>query len=110
MSDTRILAALLLLVLSASAQKRQPNKPSEPSTPPTPTGEPAEEKFPPQAGIVPPPKPEAPKSPFEGRQPAVLPSVAEELSLAQPHVAIARVANPRAVREYRLEHGLQVSG
>jgi photosystem II stability/assembly factor-like uncharacterized protein len=66
MSDTRILAALLLLVLSASAQKRQPNKPSEPSTPPTPTGEPAEEKFPPQAGIVPPPKPEAPKSPFEG--------------------------------------------
>src|SRR3954467_3495536 len=66
MSDTRILAALLLLVLSASAQKRQPNRPSEPSTPPTPTGEPAEEKFPPQAGIVPPPKPEVPKSPFEG--------------------------------------------
>lgn len=66
MKPARLLVVLLLLTVSATAQKRQPNKPSEPSTPPTPTGEPAEEKFPPEAGVVPPPKPEAPKSPFEG--------------------------------------------
>jgi photosystem II stability/assembly factor-like uncharacterized protein len=67
MNQTRILLVLfLLLALSAAAQKRQPNKPSEPNTPTTPTGEPAEEKFPPEAGVVPPPKPDVPKSPFEG--------------------------------------------
>jgi photosystem II stability/assembly factor-like uncharacterized protein len=66
MKPARLLVVLLLLTISATAQKRQPNKPSEPSTPPTPTGEPAEEKFPPEAGVVPPPKPEPPKSPFEG--------------------------------------------
>jgi photosystem II stability/assembly factor-like uncharacterized protein len=66
MKPARLLVVLLLLIVSASAQKRQPNKPPEPGTPPTPTGEPAEEKFPPEAGVVPPPKPEPPKSPFEG--------------------------------------------
>ena len=67
MNQTPILLVLfLLLAVSAAAQKRQPNKPSEPTTPTTPTGEPAEEKFPPEAGVVAPPKPEVPKSPFEG--------------------------------------------
>jgi photosystem II stability/assembly factor-like uncharacterized protein len=60
--------AVLLLSLStiSVAQRRQPNKPSEPSATPTATGEPEEEKFPPDAGVVPPPKPAAAKSPFEG--------------------------------------------
>src|SRR5947209_6316190 len=60
--------ALVLLVCSFSfAQKRQPNKPSEPSIQPQQTGEPAlEEKFPEDAGKVQPPKPEPPKTPFEG--------------------------------------------
>src|SRR5207302_5211362 len=40
--------------------------PSEPSVTPTPTGEAAEERFPPEAGVVPPAKPAPPKSPFEG--------------------------------------------
>ena len=62
----RLAVILLLLSTPAIAQKRQPNKPSEPGVPPTPTGEPSEEKFPPEAGVVPPPKPAAPKSPFEG--------------------------------------------
>jgi len=67
MNQTRILLVLfLLLAISAAAQKRQPNKPSEPNAPTTPTGEPAEEKFPPEAGLVPPPKPDVAKSPFEG--------------------------------------------
>jgi len=48
------------------AQRRQPNKPSEPSATPTATGEPEEEKFPPDAGVVPTPKPAVAKSPFEG--------------------------------------------
>ncbi|HEY0565250.1 MAG TPA: hypothetical protein VGC88_06680, partial [Terriglobales bacterium] len=60
-----------LIVLSSfsplAAQKRQSNKPSEPSIKPTPTGEQAlEERFPAEAGIVPPDKPAAAKSPFEG--------------------------------------------
>ncbi|HKT87635.1 MAG TPA: hypothetical protein VJQ59_04330, partial [Candidatus Sulfotelmatobacter sp.] len=59
-------AAILLVSTMVFAQRRQPNKPSEPSVTPTATGEPAEEKFPPEAGVVPPPKPEAPKSVFEG--------------------------------------------
>ncbi len=50
----------------AFAQRRQPNKPSETSATATLTGEPSEEKFPAEAGVVPPPKPEAPKSLFEG--------------------------------------------
>jgi photosystem II stability/assembly factor-like uncharacterized protein len=58
--------AILLVSTMAFAQRRQPNKPSEPSVTPTATGEPAEEKFPPEAGVVTPPKAEAPKSPFEG--------------------------------------------
>jgi len=58
--------AILLVSTMAFAQRRQPNKPSEPSVTPTATGEPAEEKFPPEAGVVAPPKAEAPKSPFEG--------------------------------------------
>lgn len=58
--------AILLVSTMAFAQRRQPNKPSEPSVTPTATGEPEEEKFPPEAGVVAPPKPEAPKSPFEG--------------------------------------------
>jgi len=58
--------AILLVSTIAYAQRRQPNKPSEPSVTPTATGEPAEEKFPAEAGVVPAPKPEAPKSPFEG--------------------------------------------
>jgi photosystem II stability/assembly factor-like uncharacterized protein len=61
------LAVLVLLFSTvAIAQKRQPNKPSEPSAPATPTGEPAEEKFAPEEGVVPPAKPAEPKSPFEG--------------------------------------------
>lgn len=48
------------------AQRRQPNKPAEPTATPTATGEPEEEKFPPEAGVVPAPKPAAAKSPFEG--------------------------------------------
>jgi photosystem II stability/assembly factor-like uncharacterized protein len=59
---------VFLFVCTVSfAQKRQPNKPSEPSVQPQPTGEQAlEENFPENAGKVPPPKPEAPKSVFEG--------------------------------------------
>jgi photosystem II stability/assembly factor-like uncharacterized protein len=66
MKRTYLVVALLLLTAMAAAQRRQPNKPSETSVTPTPTGEPAEEKFPPDAGVVPPAKPAAPKSPFEG--------------------------------------------
>ena len=66
MNQTWILVLLLLLASVAAAQKRQANKPAEPNVPTTPTGEPAEEKFPPEAGVVPQPKPDAPKSPFEG--------------------------------------------
>jgi photosystem II stability/assembly factor-like uncharacterized protein len=57
---------VILLTSLSTAQRRQPNKPSEPSTPSTPTGEPEEEKFPAEAGVVPPPKSPQPKSPFEG--------------------------------------------
>ncbi len=65
---SRFCLAVIFLLLStlATAQRRQPNKPSEPSVPSTPTGEPAEETFPPEAGVVPPAKPAASKSPFEG--------------------------------------------
>src|SRR5919109_2251204 len=63
---TCFVVVLLLLSTIAAAQRRQPNKPSEPSVTPTPTGEAAEEKFPPEAGVVPPPKPAVPKSAFEG--------------------------------------------
>ena len=66
MSHARLVVILLLLSTVSFAQRRQPNKPSEPSVAPTPTGQPAEENFPPQAGVVPPPKPASPKSPFEG--------------------------------------------
>ena len=66
MSRFRFVVILFLVCTVAFAQKRQPNKPSEPNVPPTPTGEPSEEKFPPEAGVVPAPKPEAPKPPFEG--------------------------------------------
>ena len=67
MSLKRPLALLLLFSSFAFAQKRQPSKPSEPSVKPTPTGEQAlEETFPEEAGKVPPSKPEAEKSPFEG--------------------------------------------
>lgn len=66
MTHCRLVVLFLLLTTIVSAQKRQPNKPAEPNTPTTQTGEPAEEKFPPEAGVVPPPKAEAPKSPFEG--------------------------------------------
>ena len=58
--------AILFVSTIAFGQRRQPNKTSEPSVTPTATREPAEEKFPPEAGVVPPPKPEAPKSVFEG--------------------------------------------
>lgn len=65
---SRSFLAVILLLLSpfAIAQRRQPNKPSEPSVPSTPTGEPAEESFSPEAGVVPPPKPVPAKSSFEG--------------------------------------------
>lgn len=63
---SRVVLLLILLSTLTFAQHRQPNKPPEPSAPPTPTGEPAEEKFPPEAGVVAPAKPEPPKSPFEG--------------------------------------------
>ena len=65
---TRYRLAVLLLIVStiAVAQRRQPSKPSEPNTPATPTGEPAEEQFPANAGLVAPEKPAQPKSPFEG--------------------------------------------
>lgn len=67
MSLRRALAVALLLSSFALAQKRQPNKPSEPSVKPTPTGEQSlEEKFPEDAGKVPPSQPEPPKSAFEG--------------------------------------------
>ena len=66
MTCTRIVILLLFLTPFVAAQKRQPNKPAEPNMPSTATGEPAEERFPPEAGVVPPPKPETPKSPFEG--------------------------------------------
>src|ERR1700739_5057902 len=60
------LLVILLLSASSIAQKRQPNAPSEPALAQTPASEAAEEKFPPEAGVVPPSKPPAPKSPFEG--------------------------------------------
>jgi len=63
---SRLVVLLLCLSTMAVAQRRQPNKPSEPTALPTPTGEPAEETFPPEAGVVPAPKPEAPKTSFEG--------------------------------------------
>lgn len=66
MNRFRLLIVVLLLSTFTAAQRRQPNKPSEPSVTPTATGEPEEEKFPPEAGVVPPPKPAAAKSPFEG--------------------------------------------
>jgi photosystem II stability/assembly factor-like uncharacterized protein len=64
----KILVAVLLLSSSvAFAQRRQPNKPSEPSIQPSPTGtQMQEEAFPAEAGKVPPPKPEEPKSQFAG--------------------------------------------
>ena len=66
MRHTCLLVILLLLSASSIAQKRQPNTPSEPGLAQTPASEAAEEKFPPEAGVVPPSKPPAPKSPFEG--------------------------------------------
>ncbi len=66
MNRIRLVIILLFLSTIAVAQRRQPNKPSEPSVPPTATGEPTEEKFPAEAGVVSPPKPEPTKSPFEG--------------------------------------------
>ncbi|MEO8727621.1 MAG: hypothetical protein ABI383_16030 [Acidobacteriaceae bacterium] len=65
---SRTLAILLIASCSAAvAQKRQPNQPSEPSIKPTPTGERAlEEQFPANQGVVPPAKPEQPKSVFAG--------------------------------------------
>ena len=66
MNRTCFVVILLVLSTIATAQRRQPNKPSEPSVTPTPTGEAAEERFPPEAGVVPPAKPAPPKSPFEG--------------------------------------------
>jgi photosystem II stability/assembly factor-like uncharacterized protein len=65
-APVRFVVVLLLLSPFAVAQKRQPNKPSEPTATPMQTGEPTEEKFPAEAGVVSPPKPEPPKSPFEG--------------------------------------------
>ena len=58
MNYTRVVILLLFVTPFLAAQKRQPNKPAEPNMPTTPTGEPAEEKFAPEAGVVPPPKPE----------------------------------------------------
>ncbi len=66
MNHSRLVILLAFLSTLAIAQRRQANKPSEPNVPPTATGEPTEEKFPAEAGVVPPPKPEAAKSPFEG--------------------------------------------
>src|SRR5436309_2141973 len=66
MNYSRIAILLVFLTPFVAAQKRQPNKPTEPNMPTTPTGEPAEEKFAPEAGVVSPPKPEPAKSPFEG--------------------------------------------
>ena len=60
------LVVVLLLASLSFAQRRQPNKPSEPNTPTNPTGEPSEEKFPAEAGVVQPAKPAPAKSPFEG--------------------------------------------
>jgi photosystem II stability/assembly factor-like uncharacterized protein len=60
------LVIALLLSNIAVAQRRQPNKPPEPGAAPMSTGEPTEETFPPEAGVVPPPKPAPPKSIFEG--------------------------------------------
>jgi hypothetical protein len=57
---------VILLTSFSTAQRRQPNKPSEPGAPSTATGEPEEEKFPAEAGVVPPPTTPQPKSPFEG--------------------------------------------
>ncbi|HET9696544.1 MAG TPA: hypothetical protein VFP40_06730, partial [Terriglobales bacterium] len=64
----KLLTALLLLTATTSfAQRRQPNKPSEPSIQPSPTAQQMqEEKFPEEAGKIPPAKPEEPKSPFAG--------------------------------------------
>jgi photosystem II stability/assembly factor-like uncharacterized protein len=62
-----LMAVIVVLVSTLSiAQRRQPNKPAEASTPATATGEPAEERFPPEAGVVPPAKPAPAKSAFEG--------------------------------------------
>jgi photosystem II stability/assembly factor-like uncharacterized protein len=66
MNRSLFVIILLFLSIATVAQRRQPNKLPEPGIAPTPTGEPAEEKFPPEAGVVPTPKPAAPKSPFEG--------------------------------------------
>ena len=66
MTCSRTVVLMLVFTTFAFAQRRQPNKPAEPNMPTTPTGEPAEEKFPPEAGVVPPPKPEPAKSGFEG--------------------------------------------
>jgi photosystem II stability/assembly factor-like uncharacterized protein len=58
----RVLAISLIVSCSASfAQKRQPNKPSESDLKPTPTGTAVAEE-----GVVPPEKPDQPKSPFDG--------------------------------------------
>ena len=66
MSRPGLFILILLLSTLSLAQKRQPNKPSETSVPSTPTGEPAEEKYSPEVGVVPPPKPPETKTPFEG--------------------------------------------
>ncbi len=65
MNRSCLVVVLLLLSTLAAAQKHPANKPAEP-TASTPAAEPAEEKFAPDAGVVTPPKPAAPKSPFEG--------------------------------------------
>jgi photosystem II stability/assembly factor-like uncharacterized protein len=66
MNRVQVVVILLFLSTIAVAQRRQPNKPSEPNVPAAATGEPTEEIFPADAGVVPPPKPAEPKSPFEG--------------------------------------------
>jgi len=66
LSRSGFVVLVLLVSTLTIAQRRQPNQPSEPNIPVTATGEPAEETFPPDAGIVPPAKPPAAKSPFEG--------------------------------------------
>src|SRR5262252_4085641 len=66
LSRRAFVVLVLLLTSFSTAQRRQPNKPSEPGAPSTATGEPEEEKFSAEAGIVPPPNPPQPKSPFGG--------------------------------------------
>jgi len=61
-----LVIVLLASSTFAAAQKHQSNKPAEPAAAATPAAEPAEEKFAPDAGVVAPPKPATPKSPFEG--------------------------------------------